>query len=53
MLAISERITAVVVPYNKLQERRAEGEEPTPPSEEVTVLTEIRDLLASRHTGAV
>jgi large conductance mechanosensitive channel len=36
----------VVTPYNKLQERRAKGEEPTPPSEEVTLLTEIRDLLA-------
>jgi large conductance mechanosensitive channel len=36
----------VVTPYNKLQERRARGEEPTPPSEEVTLLTEIRDLLA-------
>ena len=41
----------VVVPYNRLQARRAKGEEPTPPSEEVTLLTEIRDLLASpnRH----
>lgn len=38
----------VVVPYNKLQARRARGEEPTPPSEEVTLLTEIRDLLSSR-----
>jgi large conductance mechanosensitive channel len=36
----------VVTPYNNLQERRAKGEEPTPPSEEVTLLTEIRDLLA-------
>ena len=41
----------VVVPYNKLQERRAKGEEPTPPSEEVTVLKEIRDLLSARSTG--
>ena len=41
----------VVVPYNRLQARRARGEEPAPPSEEVTLLTEIRDLLASpnRH----
>jgi large conductance mechanosensitive channel len=38
----------VVVPYNRLQARRARGEEPTPPSEEVTLLTEIRDLLSSR-----
>lgn len=39
---------AIVVPYNKLQERRARGEEPTPPSEEVTLLTEIRDELRRR-----
>jgi large conductance mechanosensitive channel len=38
----------IVVPYNKLQARRARGEEPTPPSEEVTLLTEIRDELRSR-----
>ena len=38
----------IVVPYNKLQERRARGEEPMPPSEEVTLLTEIRDELRSR-----
>ena len=38
----------VVIPYNKLQARRARGEEPTPPSEEVSLLTEIRDLLSSR-----
>lgn len=41
----------VVVPYNKLQERRAKGGEPSPPSEEVTLLMEIRDLLASRDAG--
>ncbi|HET8718926.1 MAG TPA: large conductance mechanosensitive channel protein MscL [Nocardioidaceae bacterium] len=40
----------VVTPYNKLQARRARGEEPTPPSEEVTLLTEIRDLLARDTT---
>lgn len=38
--------TFVVVPYNKLQARRARGEESAPPSEEITLLTEIRDLLA-------
>lgn len=38
----------IVVPYNKLQARRARGEEPTPPSEEVTLLTEIRDELRAR-----
>lgn len=41
----------VVTPYNRLQQRRAAGEEPTPPSEEVTVLTEIRDLLAGRSSS--
>ena len=40
----------VITPYNKLQQRRARGEEPAPPSEEVTVLTEIRDLLSSGAT---
>jgi large conductance mechanosensitive channel len=43
----------VVTPYNKLQERRARGEEPMPPSEEVTLLTEIRDLLQARNDRAV
>jgi large conductance mechanosensitive channel len=38
----------IVVPYNHLQARRARGEEPTPPSEEVTLLTEIRDTLRSQ-----
>lgn len=42
----------IVVPYNKLQARRAKGEEPTPPSEEVTLLTEIRDELRSRNSGS-
>lgn len=41
----------IVVPYNKLQARRARGEEPTPPSEEVTLLTEIRDELRARSRG--
>ncbi len=40
----------VMVPYIKLQERRARGQEPTPPSEEVTVLTQIRDLLSEGRT---
>ena len=37
----------VVVPLNKLAERRKTGEEPEPkaPSEEVRLLTEIRDAL--------
>jgi large conductance mechanosensitive channel len=36
----------VVVPYNKLRERQARGVEPAPPSEEVALLREIRDLLS-------
>ena len=38
----------VVTPYNKLQSRMAKGEEPAPPSPEIALLTEIRDLLAGR-----
>lgn len=40
----------VVLPMNKLAERRRRGEEPAPaaPSEEVRLLTEIRDSLANR-----
>jgi large conductance mechanosensitive channel len=44
----------VVYPMNKLAERRKQGEEPPPqaPSEEVKLLTEIRDaLLAGRAPG--
>jgi large conductance mechanosensitive channel len=39
----------VVVPLNRLAERRKTGEEPEPkaPSEEVRLLTEIRDALVS------
>ncbi|MEH0937246.1 large conductance mechanosensitive channel protein MscL [Micromonospora psammae] len=43
----------VVFPMNKLAERRHRGEEPPPkaPSEEVKLLTEIRDtLVAAGHT---
>jgi large conductance mechanosensitive channel len=43
----------VVTPYNRLQERRARGEEPMPSSEEVTLLTEIRDLLQARNDRTV
>ena len=44
----------VVMPLNKLAERRARGSEPetTSPSEEVALLTEIRDLLV-RRDGAI
>jgi large conductance mechanosensitive channel len=43
----------VVVPLNRLAERRKTGEEPEPkaPSEEVRLLTEIRDALVA--TGGV
>lgn len=39
----------LVMPMNKLAERRRRGDEPPPelPSEEVLLLTEIRDLLAA------
>ncbi|BCB86266.1 large-conductance mechanosensitive channel [Phytohabitans suffuscus] len=50
----------VVMPMNKLAERRRRGEEPPPaaPSEEVKLLTEIRDALLStripeQHRGAL
>jgi large conductance mechanosensitive channel len=45
----------VVLPMNKLAERRKRGEEPPPdaPSEEIKLLTEIRDaLLAQRGVTA-
>jgi large conductance mechanosensitive channel len=38
----------VVTPYNRLQERMSRGEEPAPPTPEIALLTEIRDLLADR-----
>jgi large conductance mechanosensitive channel len=44
----------IVVPYNTLQEKMARGEEPAPPSPDVALLTEIRDLLAGqRGSGTV
>ncbi|MCW3842918.1 large conductance mechanosensitive channel protein MscL [Micromonospora yasonensis] len=41
----------VVFPMNKLAERRRRGEEPPPkaPSEEIKLLTEIRDALLAGH----
>jgi large conductance mechanosensitive channel len=41
----------IVLPMNKLAERRKSGEEPPPaaPSEEVQLLTEIRDALVARR----
>ncbi|MGZ4428656.1 MAG: large conductance mechanosensitive channel protein MscL [Nocardioidaceae bacterium] len=39
----------IVTPYNKLQSRMARGEEPAPPSADIALLTEIRDLLAGRQ----
>jgi large conductance mechanosensitive channel len=43
----------IVVPYNELRERRAQGREPEPeaPAEDVALLREIRDLLAARDSG--
>ncbi|TDB77479.1 large conductance mechanosensitive channel protein MscL [Micromonospora sp. KC721] len=43
----------VVFPMNKLAERRQRGEEPPPkaPSEEVKLLTEIRDALLAGNQG--
>ena len=43
----------VVLPMNALAERRRRGEEPPPeaPSEEVRLLTEIRDALVTRRAG--
>jgi large conductance mechanosensitive channel len=43
----------VVYPLNRLAERRARGEEPPPtaPSEEVKLLTEIRDALVTGRAG--
>ncbi|HQY33241.1 large conductance mechanosensitive channel protein MscL [Actinotalea sp.] len=40
----------VVLPLNKLAERRKSGEEPAPaaPAEDILLLQEIRDLLAAR-----
>ena len=42
----------VILPMNRLAERRLWGDEPEPaaPSEEVRLLTEIRDALASRQS---
>ncbi|MGH3383913.1 MAG: large conductance mechanosensitive channel protein MscL [Nocardioidaceae bacterium] len=44
----------IVVPYNKLTERMARGQEesPEPPAEDVALLTEIRDLLAAQRGSA-
>lgn len=43
----------VVLPMNKLAERRKAGVEPEPeaPAEDVLLLQEIRDLLAARRDG--
>lgn len=45
----------VVIPMNKLRERMARGEvpEPTAPTEEVRLLTEIRDALTTRTAAPV
>jgi large conductance mechanosensitive channel len=43
----------VVFPLNRLAERRARGEEPPPsaPSEEIVLLTQIRDALVAGRAG--
>ena len=38
----------VMMPYNRIQERMSRGEETAPPSPDIALLTEIRDLLAGR-----
>lgn len=45
----------VVFPLNALAERRRRGEEPPPkaPSEEIVLLTEIRDALRNQAPGAL
>lgn len=42
----------VVLPYNKLMERMGRGEEELPPDENVVLLSEIRDLLATQRGTA-
>ena len=42
----------VVTPYNRLQARMSRGEEEAPPSPDIALLTEIRDLLAGRQGEA-
>ncbi len=37
----------VVTPYNAWQEKMSHGDEPVPPSADIALLTEIRDLLAA------
>lgn len=39
----------VVTPYNRLQSRMAKGEEAAPPSPDIALLTEIRDLLQGQQ----
>jgi len=43
----------IVLPLNKLAERRASGQEPEPeaPAEDILLLQEIRDLLAAQARG--
>src|SRR4030095_2826564 len=45
----------LVLPVNKLMEMRKQGEEPAPeaPSEEVLLLTQIRDLLGGADTTVI
>lgn len=41
----------VVVPYNRLMQRMARGEEEVPADDNVVLLTEIRDLLATQRSA--
>ena len=51
LLVVAAIYFVVVMPLNKLAERRARGVEPETqaPSEEVALLTEIRDALRARN----
>ncbi|MDO8143991.1 large conductance mechanosensitive channel protein MscL [Isoptericola sp. b408] len=52
LLVAAALYAVVVLPMNRLAERRARGQEPEPepvPSPDVVLLTEIRDLLAERR----
>jgi large conductance mechanosensitive channel len=51
MLTAAALYFLIVLPMNKLAERRARGEEPEPeaPAEDVRLLTEIRDVLVAQQ----
>ena len=51
MLVAAALYFLIVLPMNKLAERRARGEEPEPkaPAEDIRLLTEIRDALIAQR----